>query len=193
MDFGCGSKPYKALFTNVSAYIGVDYDGEGHSHAGEEIDVFYDGHHLPFKDGEFDSIFSSEVMEHIFNLEEILQELNRVLRPGGKMLITLPFAWHEHEMPNDFGRYTSLGLTALLERHGFRVVSLEKTTGFVETLFQLWGLYWYMHIIPKIRIIGRVFAPTFHFVNNNMARLFRRVMPVKTDYFLNLVVLVEKV
>ena len=47
MDFGCGSKPYKSLF-NVNEYVGVDFQGQGHSHENEQIDVFYDGVLLPF-------------------------------------------------------------------------------------------------------------------------------------------------
>lgn len=192
MDFGCGTKPYKPLFTNVSEYIGVDYNGEGHSHKDENIDVMYDGKKIPFPDNTFDSILSSEVFEHIFNLEEILDELNRVLKPGGRILITVPFAWHEHEMPNDFGRYTSIGFQSLLERHNFKIISLEKTSSFVETLFQLWGLYWYMHILPKWSIGGRIVAPTFHFINNASSKIFGKIFPKKTDFFLNLVVVATK-
>src|SRR4030095_7222138 len=105
LDFGCGQKPYKALFSHVSEYIGVDYDGEGHSHINEDIDVFYDGKTLPFPDQYFDCILTSEVFEHIFNLEVMLTELNRVMKPGARILITPPLAWPEHETPVDFGRY----------------------------------------------------------------------------------------
>jgi ubiquinone/menaquinone biosynthesis C-methylase UbiE len=87
MDFGCGSKPYQSLFVNVSEYIGVDYASEGHSHAQENIDVMYDGKKLPFSDEHFDSVFSSEVFEHVFNLEEMIPEIKRVMKRGGKVLI----------------------------------------------------------------------------------------------------------
>ena len=73
MDFGCGSKPYKSLF-NVNEYVGVDYHGQGHSHVNEQIDVFYDGVLLPFPDNYFDSVFSTEVFEHVFNLENLNPE-----------------------------------------------------------------------------------------------------------------------
>src|SRR5437773_3335923 len=80
LDFGCGSKPYQSLFANVTEYIGVDYNSPGHSHANEQIDVFYDGKKIPFPDEYFDSVFSSEVFEHIFNLEEIIPEIKRVMK-----------------------------------------------------------------------------------------------------------------
>ncbi len=87
LDFGCGSKPYQSLFYNVKEYIGLDYDGEGHSHHNENIDVYYNGKVIPFENEYFDSIFSSEVFEHLFNIEEILPELHRVLKTKGKILV----------------------------------------------------------------------------------------------------------
>ncbi|MBK8311763.1 MAG: class I SAM-dependent methyltransferase [Chitinophagaceae bacterium] len=109
---GCGSKPYKSLF-NVNEYVGVDYHGQGHSHENEQIDVFYDGVLLPFPDNYFDSVFSTEVFEHVFNLEEMILEIKRVMKPGAKILVTCPFAIPEHEQPNDYARYSSFGLKHL--------------------------------------------------------------------------------
>lgn len=83
LDFGCGSKPYKELFSHCKSYVGCDIETSGHDHAKEKIDYYYDGKTLPFADGTFDWIFSSEVFEHVFNLDEILDELNRVLVHGG--------------------------------------------------------------------------------------------------------------
>ena len=74
MDFGCGAKPYQSLFT-VDQYVGVDYESPGHPHVNEEIDVYYDGLHIPFGNDHFDSVFTSEVFEHIFNPYEIIKEI----------------------------------------------------------------------------------------------------------------------
>lgn len=120
LDFGCGRKPYKNLF-QVNKYVGVDIEVSGHPHQNSEIDVFYDGKTIPFPDESFDSFFCSEVFEHVFNLEEIIIELKRILKPGGKGLITVPFAWPEHESPYDFARYTSFGIRSVLERNGLRI------------------------------------------------------------------------
>ncbi len=192
MDFGCGSKPYKSLFKNASEYIGVDYDSEGHSHKNEKIDVFYDGKTIPFKDNSFDSILTSEVLEHVFNLEEILKELNRVLKPGGKILITIPFAWYEHEVPNDFGRYTSFGIKSLLEKNGFIILELDKTGNFIETLTQMWIVYWHTHVIPKFRPFARLIGALFYFLSNVFGLAAARVFPKKHDYYLNLIILATK-
>lgn len=192
MDFGCGSKPYKALFTHVDEYIGVDYQGEGHSHEKEDIEVYYDGKTLPFPDNTFDSILANEVLEHIFNLEDILQELRRVLKPGGKILITIPFAWNEHEVPVDFGRYTSFGMTDLIQRNGFNLLAMEKTTSFVLTQSQLNIVFWHKHIAPKLKPFATAFAYTYAFFANVWAMIKSKILPSTGDWYLNLVVLAEK-
>lgn len=137
LDFGCGAKPYRSSFVNCEEYIGCDIDMSGHSHENENVDCFYNGKTLPFQDESFDGIFSSEVFEHIFNLEDIIIELQRVLKTGGVMLVTLPFVWNEHEQPYDFGRYTSFGITDLLSRNGFEVIELRKSTLYFEAIWQM--------------------------------------------------------
>lgn len=146
LDFGCGRSPYRNLFKNCKSYIGCDIELSGHKHEHERIDVFYDGKVLPFKDQKFDWIFSSEVFEHIFNLEEVMKELNRVLIPGGKMLITVPFVWNEHEIPYDNIRYTSFGIKYLFEENGFEIIEIKKSTLFFEAIIQMFIEYIRKHI-----------------------------------------------
>lgn len=195
MDFGCGTKPYRSLF-NVAEYTGVDFENPGHPHLNEKIDIFYDGKHIPFPDGTFDSIFSSEVFEHIFNLEEILKELNRVLRTGGKILVTCPFSICEHEVPNDFARYSSYGLRHLFEKNGFEIVQQDKTGNSVEVVFQLWIMYIHQHInpwfrkIPGVRSAFRLFTYTSL---NILGLLFSSLLPDRRDLYLNNVIVCKKV
>ncbi len=141
LDFGCGSKPYQKLFSHASQYVGCDILVSGHSHEKEEVDVYYDGKTLPFEDESFDGVFSSEVFEHIFNLDVILAELNRILVGGGMLLCTVPFVWNEHEVPFDCARYTSFGIRDLLEKHGFEIIEMRKSTLYVETIFQMFMEY----------------------------------------------------
>ncbi len=195
MDFGCGSKPYKSLFS-VSEYIGVDFKGQGHSHENEHIDVYYDGYSLPFENNRFDGIFSSEVFEHVFNLEHMIGELNRVLKPGGKMLVTCPFAIAEHEAPNDFARYTSYGLKDLLERNGFEVLIFEKAGSAIETLSQMFISYFYLSVIR--RIFGKIpgVRTGVHWLiiplMNLLSILLIALLPRSGDLYMNNVVLAIK-
>lgn len=190
LDFGCGRKPYENLFT-VSEYTGVDMEHTGHDHVNSKVDVFYDGRHLPFKDQTFDSLFCSEVLEHIFDPEVILPEINRVLKPGAKALITVPFCWNEHEAPYDYARYTSFGITHLLTKHGFRVVELKKSGSFVQVIAQLWALYFF----ERLKRFGRTgYALSLLFIVpvNLAARTILRIFPHNDSLYFNNIVLAEK-
>lgn len=194
MDFGCGSKPYKSLF-HVEKYVGVDFENPGHSHVKEQIDVFYDGKTLPFENNYFDSVFSSEVFEHIFNLDEILKEIHRVLKPGGKMFMTCPFSICEHEVPHDFARYSSFAIKYLLEKNGFQIIRQYKTGNNVETIYQLWLMYIHQHITPYVRKIP-ILRSVFRFVTytslNCFALFFSSILPNRQDLYLNNAVLCKK-
>lgn len=151
MDFGCGNKPYEALFVHVDKYIGLDIEESGNSGL-KKADVYYDGKNIPFSDNYFDNIFCSEVFEHVFNLEEIIPEMNRVLKPGGKMLITCPFTWPEHEVPYDYARYTSYGIKHLLEKNGFTVERQYKSGHMFEVIMQQFIFYIFC-LIPKQKLV----------------------------------------
>jgi SAM-dependent methyltransferase len=194
MDFGCGLKPYEAMFT-VDEYVGVDYKGDGPTYSHHKVDVFYDGHTLPFEDDHFDSIFSSEVFEHVFNLPEIMKELHRVLKPGGLILVSCPFAFGEHEAPADYARYTSFAIKSLFTSHGFEVVHYEKTGSFIEAIVQQRIAYWDRHVIsriagiPVVRSIARVII----FGGNNLwAALWKALLPKSQELYLNNVMLAKK-
>lgn len=194
MDFGCGQKPYEHLF-EVSSYVGVDFKGEGETYSQEKVDVFYDGKALPFEDNYFDSIFSSEVFEHVFNLPEILLELKRVLKPGGKILVTCPFAYGEHEIPTDYARYTSFAMKYMFESNGFRILVQEKTGGNIEAISQLRIVYWNLHIISKVRkipIIRSLFRYLVFVPNNLFAVVASKIFPFRQDLYLNNIILAEK-
>ena len=147
LDFGCGNKPYESLF-NVTEYVGLDISESGFPDE-KSPEVFYDGQTIPFGDNTFDSVLASEVFEHVFNPDQVFLELNRVLKKDGKILITVPFAWFEHEIPYDYARYSSFGLRHLLEKNGFKVIKTEKTTNYLETVIQLFIAYIFNIVFPK--------------------------------------------
>lgn len=195
LDFGCGSKPYESLF-DVEEYIGVDFNGEGHSHESENIDVFYDGKNLPFPDNHFDSVFSTEVFEHVFNLEEMMLEIRRVMKPGAKILITCPFAIPEHEQPNDYARYSSFGLKHLFEKNNFKIIEYEKIGNHFDALLQLRISLFSLVLFPKLNklvfvkpVLASIIYPAF----NLYSLLFSRFFSKKTALYLNNVIVCEKI
>lgn len=191
LDFGCGSKPYQSLF-NVTQYTGVDIENPAHPHGQEPVDVFYDGRTLPFPDQHFDSFLSSEVFEHVFNLEEMLDEIHRVLKPQAMGIITTPFVWNEHEVPYDFGRYTSFAWKHLIEKHGFECLEMQKTTPFMMTVFQLIALYLHQILKSPNRWLNLFTNVLFVFPINLIGLLLGSWLPDKGDLYHNLVIVVRK-
>ena len=141
LDVGCGSKPYQELFV-VDDYIGLDIDSEA-SRNRKIADYFYDGKTFPFNEDEYDSVLCNQVLEHVFNPDEFLSEIKRVLKPGGRLLLTGPFVWDEHEQPHDYARYSSFGLKALLDKNGFNVIGYKKIGADASIIFQLINAYLY--------------------------------------------------
>jgi len=184
LDFGCGSKPYLELFQGTN-YVGVDIGISGHNHADSRVDVFYDGETLNFPDASFDVIFSTEVLEHLFNYDRILPELRRVLRPNGKLLLTAPFLWPEHEKPYDYARYTTFGLKALLIKYGFKDVSVERRGHAVESLCQMALIYSTTKLLPGGAIFRRITSIFWCSFFNLLGLVGRRIFPGCEDIYLS--------
>lgn len=125
LDLGCGIKPYQTLLARPGdRWVGVDHPASmaGSYGALTSADVLADGHHLPFREGEFDTVLCTQMLEHVADPAKVLSEAARVLRPGGILILTAPMVWPLHEEPFDFFRYTQHGLRHLLEQAGLEVV-----------------------------------------------------------------------
>jgi SAM-dependent methyltransferase len=192
LDFGCGTKPYECLFKNATSYTGVDIEVSGHSHSDSKVDFFYDGKTLPFADSTFDSVVSFEVLEHVFNIQDVLSEIERVLKRGGVFLVTIPFAWEEHEVPYDFARYTSYGIEHLLRQAGFDKVRIVKSTSSVLAICQMFIAYMSKYLSPRGRSLAIVFQLFIIFPLNIISLLMDAVFSKQYGYFCNCVIVCEK-
>ena len=191
LDFGCGSKPYKEL-VRADSYIGADIAVSGNDNPHRDVDVFYDGKSIPFLDRCFDSVLASEVFEHVFDLDSTLVELRRVLKTGGTLLVTVPFVWEEHEVPFDFGRYSSFGILHVLEKHGFSVVHMEKTTNYVETVFQMWNAYLASLCGSDVKWLRLGLTSLLTFPFNVLGIVFSAMLPKKSHLYCNTLVVAVK-
>lgn len=124
LDLGCGQKPYRKLYA-AYAQKSFGLDVPTTQHGMQAIDVQGHGTELPFIDQTFDLVFCTEVMEHVAEPKRMLQEIHRVLKPGGHLILTTPFLVPVHEAPYDFYRYTPYGLQHLLKQASFCIVSQE--------------------------------------------------------------------
>ena len=138
LDFGCGSKPYEKLFKNSNNYVGVEISGNKEN---LKSDIYYNGIALPFADNTFDSVLCTEVFEHVEQLEDVIIELYRVLKPGGRMIVTTPFMCVEHEMPYDFRRFTFNGLINFMKKNNFKILKSQKLLNNFHVFFQTLNFY----------------------------------------------------
>lgn len=141
LDFGCGGKPYKNLFL-CENYIGCDIRENGNSDKDKQVDVYYDGHKLPFDSQSFDIILSTQVFEHIEHFNDVFGELERVLKKGGFLIITVPFCYELHEKPFDFRRFTRYGIKKLFKDYDIEILELENGTDYITTIRFLRCIYY---------------------------------------------------
>jgi SAM-dependent methyltransferase len=191
LDFGCGNKPYEKLI-NSSEYIGIDILDSGHDNSEKKADFFYDGKSLPFPNQEFDSIISSEVFEHVFNLDIILKELNRVLKKNGHILITIPFVWELHEKPFDYARYTIYGIESLLKENNFEVIKSERTTNYVETITQLKAVYLSKIFYTRNGKLNGILNLIFIFPIMLFGIIISKILPKNNDLYHNNIIVAKK-
>lgn len=191
LDFGCGDKPYEHLF-NAEKYVGIDVKQAGHDHEKEPVDVYYDGKAIPFAKEHFDSCFSSQVFEHIFDLENSLQEIHRVLKPNGTCLFIVPFVWDEHEIPYDFGRYSSFGIVHVLKKNGFNIIKQEKDSHFAEVLMQLFCLYLYNILDTKNKYLNTLLNIPFIFPFTLLGLVLKNITPRNYGLYFNNVIVAQK-
>jgi len=124
--------------------------------------------------------------------DQFLSEINRLMKPSAKMVLTVPFVWDEYEQPYDYARYSSFGLKALLERNGFRVLKHEKLGDDVSTLFQLTNAYLYKISDRWNKYIRLGFTFSVMGLVNILGLIVRFILPKNPGLFLDHVVLLEK-
>lgn len=190
LDVGCGTKPYRRLF-DVAEYVGMDIDSPVTRQRGI-ADVVYDGMRFPFDDGRFDAILCNQVLEHVFTPDAFVAELARMLAPGGKLLLSVPFVWDEHEQPWDYARYSSFGLRSLLERHGFRIVHHRKLLDDPSMLFQLANAYLFKVLRTRSAAVNVVLTALVAAPVSALGMLAGWLLPRNPDLFLDQVVLAER-
>jgi SAM-dependent methyltransferase len=145
LDYGCGGSPYREMF-KAGSYTRADYVDCG------SLDclISADGK-IDLPDNSYDVVLSTQVLEHVFSPRTYLSEALRVLRPGGKLILTTHGIWEEHGCPYDFWRWTRDGLSRELQEAGFEVKRVARLTTGTRAILFLFS-----------RIIGQLHDSRFH-------------------------------
>ena len=129
LDAGAGQCPYRTRFGHVRYVALDDRRGESRWDYGH-LDAVGDLVRMPFRAGAFDAVLCTETLEHLADPAAFLRETARVLRSGGRLWMTAPLQFKEHQEPHDYFRYTRHGVRLLLERAGLAAQSVEPEGGY---------------------------------------------------------------
>jgi SAM-dependent methyltransferase len=150
---GCGDKPYESIFRPyVTEYVGIEHEatfrltsaslpppGSEDGDRGRKPSIFrsasgsgrsqpdylYDGRSLPFESKSFDTVICIEVLEHTPDPQNLLNEIARVVKSDGIVVLSAPFSMRLHEEPHDYFRYTPHGFRELFARAGLDIEKLS--------------------------------------------------------------------
>ena len=152
LDVGAGNfSRYKDLF-KFDEYIRMDI----RPMAG--IDVVGEIENIPFPDETFDSIICTQVLGDVFNIKKAFEELHRVLKQSGVILVTESLLSHLHDEPNDYWRFTEHSLRRLAEEAGFEVLVLERCGGYRSVMAQMRARYWIERLGAHGKWFSRIFS-----------------------------------
>lgn len=130
LDYGAGNSPNRHVLT-CDRYVAADVS---QNLAGDIDHLIILGEKLPILDQTFDLVLLLDVLEHVAEPDFVLGEIRRLLTPNGRLIISVPFMYREHETPHDFARFTVFVMQELLRRQQGRVMRIPKVGNVYYTL-----------------------------------------------------------
>jgi SAM-dependent methyltransferase len=133
LDVGCGEKPYASWLPRGKGnrIVGIDVSPR------PGVDVVVgerDG--FPFRDGTFDAVLCTQVLEHVGDPGWTLGEIHRVLAPSGHLVASVPFIFPEHGAPRDFLRFSRYEAVRMLSGR-YEIVEAVAQGGVGSTVCML--------------------------------------------------------
>lgn len=169
LDVGGRGKPYAKFFCDsVMRHLVVDIE------PGASVDIVADARLLPVAGSSVDVVLCTQVIEHIPEPVPVLQEIFRVLRPGGTLILSVPGIFPQHGSPGDYWRYMPQGLSWLLR--DFCKVEIRGETGTVGSLFLVLNMYLFTFTgpWPWIRRLSQLcICPFTNLLGRAVAKIYR--------------------
>lgn len=170
VDIGCGGQPLRSLVESRGGrYFGVDIS---QNDAGTVCTIAA-ATHAPFADHSFDLVLCTEVLEHLPEAHSSVKELARLLKPGGHLILTVPFLYPLHEEPHDYLRMTDHLAQLLATSNGLEVLRVGRCGNELEVMATVWCSLW-------VRPSGASAEPRhrFLFVLNALSRLGANLLAI---------------
>lgn len=125
LDIGAADRWVAAHVHPGARYVALDYPTTALQRYGTRPDAFADAAALPVASSSVDAVVCLETLEHVAALERALAEIARVLKPGGRAFLSMPFLYPIHDAPHDHTRLTEHGWRVHLDRAGLHTASIE--------------------------------------------------------------------
>ena len=88
LDIGCGNKPYEKKFgEQITGYIGCDIIQSDL----QKVDVLCAANNIPLENASFDTVFSTQTIEHVEDHQGLVNEAYRLIKPGGFFIVSGPY------------------------------------------------------------------------------------------------------
>ena len=166
LDLGCGRVPlYEAYSAYVEEITCLDWPNSVHDIL--HIDLACDlNQPIPLPSASFETIVISDVLEHLAEPNAVCSEMSRLLSPGGKILMNVPYLFWIHEEPHDFYRYPEFGLRYLANKAGLKPLTVEPVGGPFEVMADILA-----KITQPVPLLGKPLAITTQVLASGVAAL----------------------
>jgi SAM-dependent methyltransferase len=129
LDAGAGESRHRVHFDR-GRYIALDAGYGDKDWDYSKLDVCGDLENIPLRNASIDCVLCMVVLEHTRNPRKVLLEFARVLKPGGTLVMVVPFLWEEHQAPHDYFRFTRYGVQLIFDSLPFRIDLVSPIGGF---------------------------------------------------------------
>ncbi|MEE9456805.1 MAG: class I SAM-dependent methyltransferase [bacterium] len=149
LDAGAGYGTWRTVLEKCGHVVGVDISRQGDADAAADLKK------LPFRDGAFDAVFCSQVIEHEREPAALLAELRRVVKRDGTLVLTAPHLSRLHDAPGDYYRFTAEGLRFVAEGAGFAAEEVTPCGGLLSFLGHNLNVF-ALALVAPVPLVGRL-------------------------------------
>jgi len=181
LDIGCGTRWAEKILANNTRYIGLDLPLTGVSYDSRPT-VSAKADQLPFKADSIENVLILDVLEHCPSPDQVIKEISRILKPGGRVIIEVPFIYPIHDAPFDYQRWTRFGLEQLIKSSDLKIATIQAIGSPFETaaiIKNLSNAKTFASLLEQkdLLLLLIFLLPITTFINNIFACLLTLILP----------------